>query len=187
MNEVAAVPREQIPNVARLLRKHAGDLYADIWELGINVALRISDLLSIRMRDAVAAAGQGELVLVERKTAKIRRIALNARASEVIRRRAAAHPDHVWLFQASGNRARNLGRPVLRQSVGREFRAVGELLGLALGTHSMRKTRGAALHGAGVPIEVIAKMLNHSSPAVTMRYIGVDAQTVARTYDEHVL
>ena len=187
MKEVAAVPREQISIVTHLLRKHGGHLYADIWEFGINVALRISDLLSLRMGESAQAAEKGELILVERKTGKSRRITLNVKAVDVIRRRVERHPQHEWLFQSDANRARGTGQPIRRQTVARKFREVGEILGVDLGTHSMRKTRGYALYSSGVPVEIICKMLNHSSPAVTMRYIGIDAETVARTYGEYVL
>ena len=54
-------------------------------------------------------------------------------------------------------------------------------------THSMRKTRGYAMWDAGVPLEVIARVLNHSSPAVTMRYIGLEQADINKTYDDFVL
>jgi len=55
---------------------------------------------------------------------------------------------------------------------------------VVLGTHSMRKTRGYAMHKAGHSIESIAKVLNHSSPAVTMRYIGLVQQDIDDSYTE---
>jgi hypothetical protein len=76
-------------------------------------------------------------------------------------------------------------RSAARQS--RKFAEVGDILRLQLGTQSMRKSRGAALFAAGVPLEVITKTLNHSSPAVTLRYIGVDRARVNQTYDDFVL
>ena len=62
-------------------------------------------------------------------------------------------------------------KPINRRSVSRVFERVGQKVApeVALGTHSMRKTRGYAMHKAGRSIESIAKVLNHSSPAVTLR------------------
>lgn len=183
MNEVDALhSREDLAKVAALLTKHGGALYADIWNLGLNVALRISDLLALRMAEVV---GVDRLILTEQKTGKRREVPLNARAREIIARRAAEHPGDVWLFQA--NRARSTGRPIRRETVARKFAEVGDILGLTLGTHSMRKSRGAAMFAAGVPLEVITKTLNHSSPAVTLRYIGVDRARVNQTYDDFLL
>jgi hypothetical protein len=51
----------------------------------------------------------------------------------------------------------------------------------------MRKTRGYAMWVAGVPLEVIARVLNHSSPAVTMRYIGLEQADINKTYDDFIL
>jgi len=55
---------------------------------------------------------------------------------------------------------------------------------VVLGTHSMRKTRGYAMHKAGRSIESIAKVLNHSSPTITMRYIGLVQQDIDESYTE---
>ena len=48
----------------------------------------------------------------------------------------------------------------------------------------MRKTRGYAMHKAGRSIEGIAKALNHSSPAVTIRYICLVQQDIDESYTE---
>lgn len=184
MNEVEAVKKSEIPAVERLLAKHGGQLYADIWSMGINTALRIGDLLALKMTDVRA---RESLTLVEQKTGKTREVTLNSRAREVIARRATDNPEDTWLFQATGNRAKSLAKPISRETVARKFAEVGEILGIKLSTHSMRKTRGAAMYADGVPVETICKALNHASPAVTLRYIGIDRATVAKTYDDYVL
>ncbi len=52
MNEVDAVKtRNEIAAIETLLRKHHGELYADIWKIGLNLSLRISDLLAIQFAD----------------------------------------------------------------------------------------------------------------------------------------
>ena len=56
-----------------------------------------------------------------------------------------------------------------------------------LGKHSMSKTRGYMMHSAGVPIEKIAAMLNHSTPAITMKYIGLEQEDIAQTYHDFEL
>jgi integrase len=47
------------------------------------------------------------------------------------------------------------------------------------GAHSLRKTWGyiqRTIHGVG--FEIIAKRFNHSNPAVTMRYLGIQDKEV---------
>lgn len=42
-----------------------------------------------------------------------------------------------------------------------------------IGTHSLRKTWAYHSYKAGTDIVIIQDMLNHSSPAITLRYIGI--------------
>ncbi|WDM88051.1 tyrosine-type recombinase/integrase [Pseudomonas asiatica] len=182
MNNVDAVKTEKaIEEVrSRLVRNARGsELYADVWKFGINTALRISDMLSITMQEAQT----GQLKLVEGKTGKRRVVKLNEAAMAVVKARSL--PGMTYLFEVNCNRAK--GKPVSRAAVAKAFKDVGEQMGIALGTHSMRKTRGGMMHKNGMSIELICKVLNHSSPAVTMSYIGLTAQDVADTYDQFVL
>ena len=177
MNIVDAVKTsEDTKRVAELLLKHRGQLYADIWMLGVNMALRISDLLAISMDEATSAVRAGKLIVKEGKTGKRREIALNATAKGIITRRRASESAATWLFEVNSNRAK--GKAVSRISVGRVFKEIGDVIGVNIGTHSMRKTLGWNMHNAGVPIERICKVLNHSDPSVTMAYIGLDQQTI---------
>ena len=51
----------------------------------------------------------------------------------------------------------------------------------------MRKSRGMAMFSDGVPIEKIARVLNHSNTTSTLRYLGIIKEEVLRTYDEYEL
>ncbi|MCG5526244.1 hypothetical protein LRB11_15110 [Ectothiorhodospira haloalkaliphila] len=51
----------------------------------------------------------------------------------------------------------------------------------------MRETLGWAMHNAVKPIELICMTLNHSSPAVTMRYLGITQEEVQTLVDEFCL
>ena len=48
MNVVDAISPAEIGMVSMLLLKRYGPLYADIWKVGLNLSLRISDLLALR-------------------------------------------------------------------------------------------------------------------------------------------
>lgn len=189
MREVEAVKTDaQRQQVEAHLLAH-DSLYADIWKVGVNTALRISDLLSLTMDDVrTLNLEQPALNIIEQKTGKPRKIVVNESALTVMQRRLDNHPDHVWLFQSdAANRDRRAApKPINRRSVSRVFERVGQRIApkVALGTHSMRKTRGYAMHKAGRSIESIAKVLNHSSPAVTMRYIGLVQQDIDKSYTE---
>ena len=53
-----------------------------------------------------------------------------------------------------------------------------------IGTHTLRKTFGYHLYKRGVNLEYIQKMLNHSSPAITLRYIGITQEQLNDIYVE---
>lgn len=174
---------EEVERVTRKLTFNArsNTLYADIWQFGLQVALRISDLLTITM----AEAQTGQLKVIEGKTGKVRIIQLNEKARSIAAARAHSNSEAVYLFEVNSNRAK--GKPVSRVAVAKAFKAVGEEMGIHLGTHSMRKTRGWVMHQAGVSIEMICKVLNHSSPAITMAYLGITQSEIDSTYDQFVI
>ena len=141
MNTVEAVSKAQIDMVKTVLENKYGQLYADIWKVGVNLSLRISDLLSLKYEQLNLT--DRSLVLVEAKTGKAKSIRLNSTAVDIIARRRRDYPDDLWLFQVHCNRAKD--KPLSRTSVSRVFKAAGERLGLTIATHSMRKSRGMAL------------------------------------------
>jgi integrase len=164
--------------VANLLNKHRGEIYSDLWVFGVNVGLRISDLLPITL----AQAKIGTLEIVEGKTAKKRKVTLNDTAMSIVNKRIVNNPTHVYLFQVDSNRAKN--KPLSRSAVSKAFAEVGEMVNVQLGTHSMRKTLGWVMHSQGASIERVCKVLNHSHPAVTMRYIGLTEADTQAAYSE---
>ncbi len=177
--------KEDVGKVADLLTKHHSPQYSDIWLLGCNLALRISDLLSLKMDDCRAALDDGNLKLKEGKTDKWRTIHLNLTAQRILQERSTAHADDVYLFQSKGNRAKAIVKPLSRQAVWKAFQEIGEIVGVPMGTHTMRKTRGRFLYDDGVPIEKICIMLNHSTPAVTMVYLGITQDEIDDTYRQY--
>lgn len=181
MPEVQAVKDlDKVKLVGYLLEKTYGQQIADIWNIGLNLALRISDLLSIRFSDIQ----NDRLILREGKTGKLATIKLNEKARVIIERIRSEHPDHVYLFQSYRNRwsLNQPPKPLSRRYVSKAISMIGEEVGLDLGTHSMRKTRGYHLYKNTNDIARVMKMLRHSSEAVTLRYIGITQEDVDRDF-----
>ena len=174
-----------VTRVADLLSKHYGTHYCDLWLLGCNLALRITDLLSLKIDQCSQALKNGSLHIKEGKTKKYRTILLNLTAQGVLRERIEAQQGDTYLFQSHSNRTKSIIKPLSRQAVWKAFTAVGDIVGVHMGTHTMRKTRGCVLYENGVPIEQIAKVLNHSSPAVTMVYLGITQEEIDDTYRKY--
>jgi integrase len=86
MSIVNAATKEQIALVHSLLNNKFGQIYADIWKVGVNLSLRISDLLRLKYTDFNLQ--DRTLTLVESKTGKAKSIRLNQTAIDIIRHSA---------------------------------------------------------------------------------------------------
>jgi len=186
MNEVLAVKDEAMLSVIpSLLNKHYGEQLANVWSFGVNVALRISDLLSIKLTDVEG----DKLTLRESKTGKVAKIQLNLKALSIVDAVRSKHPESVYLFQSrrSKNVTNRQPKAISRQAVSNAFKDIGDTVGIQLGTHSMRKTRGYHLYKKTNDITRVMKMLRHSSEGVTLRYIGITQDDIDNDFNELVL
>jgi integrase len=155
--------------------------------VGINTALRISDLLSLTLSDVTDISGKilEEISMKEQKTGKIRSFPLN----RVIRENLAE-----WLPRLEANENLNAslfpsqkgeGEAITRWHARRVLAAAGEAVGLKnIGTHSLRKTFGYHAFMRWKNIELVQKLLGHSSPAITLRYIGITREEMNTVYLE---
>lgn len=98
--------------INHLFKRTYGQQIADVWDVGLNLALRISDLLSIKFENIE----QDWLLLVEGKTSQLATIKLTEKARAVIDRIRSDHPDHIYLFQSYRNqRSKNTpAKPISR-------------------------------------------------------------------------
>jgi len=183
MAEVQAVKElDTVKLISHLLERRCSKQMSQIWNIGINLALRISDLLSVRFSDI----NDDRLILTEGKTGKRAEIKLNTKTMLLINDIQLAYPNHVFLFQSyRNNKSINTEpKPLTRRAVSQAFELIGEELNLRLGTHSMRKTRGYHLYKKTKDIARVMKMLRHSSEGVTLRYIGITQEDVDRDFVE---
>lgn len=183
MAEVEAVKDlDKIKLISHLLEIRCSKQMADIWNVGLNLALRISDLLSLKFDDIV----DDRLTLIEGKTGKKAEIKLNTKAQILINDIRHRHPSHVYIFQSYRNQQsiNREPRPLTRKAVAKAFQQVGEEAGVRLGTHSMRKTRGYHLYKKTNDIARVMKMLRHSSEGVTLRYIGITQDVIDKDFSE---
>ncbi|MDK9685520.1 tyrosine-type recombinase/integrase [Pseudoalteromonas shioyasakiensis] len=89
MAEVEAIKElDSIKLISHLLEIRCSKQMSDIWNIGLNLALRISDLLSIKFSDIQ----DDRIVIKEAKTGKQANIKLNNKALKYIRRIQQEHP-----------------------------------------------------------------------------------------------
>ncbi|MBA7564000.1 site-specific integrase [Candidatus Atribacteria bacterium 1244-E10-H5-B2] len=148
---------------------------------GVNLALRISDLLSLRVKDIIDKQGNIKefIHLKERKTKRQVKIKLNDTVKEALNYfldKARITDPEQYLFKSErGNRA--LDRVRSWGLIQKWIKEVG-LEGERYGTHTLRKTWGYQARMQGVSIEKINEKLGHKSVIVTKRYIGINQEEI---------
>jgi len=142
--------------------------------LCIHTALRISDILRLTWDDVYdfeAKRIRRSITIVEKKTGKSKIIALhkNTIRALVLYQRKNAKPGKPLIINE------RIGKAISRIQAHRLICAAGKALALHHKTscHSLRKTFGYHSWKSGVSPAIIMEIYNHSSLAVTRRYLGV--------------
>ena len=144
-----------------------------LFVLGINSALRISDLLNLKVSDVCDENGKikERIILKEQKTSKSKNFPLNNNVkSALLEYISTIQSDQTALFASrKGNEA------ITRQQAHVIISQAAKTCGIKEPTsnHSLRKSFSWALYDAGVDLTRIQALLNHSSPKETLRYIGI--------------
>ena len=157
--------------------------------LGIYTGRRISDMVRLNVRDVAIIDRKSHFVIRERleiqekKTGKFSDIIIHPSArralSKYLRRRLKKSESQGALLNEplfKSQKARQSGEyRITERQAGRVLNLASRHCGLnyKIGTHSLRKTFGYVMYQNGNSIELIQKMLNHSSPEITLAYIGI--------------
>ena len=154
-----------------------------LFTLGINSGLRISDLLSLQIKDVVDENGEIRecIQLRDKKTNEMKKIPLcevaRTAIGEYLKTRQFTFEEPVFLSKKHPN-----GKaPLQRDQAYKIINSVAHEIGIAekIGTHTLRKTFGYHAYKSGISIEIIQKFFNHATPAVTLRYIGITPEDLA--------
>jgi len=164
-----------------------------LFVLGINTGLRISDILALKWSSFLNGGGRllktgDQLNVVEIKTKKIKSFMINRSVAEALKlyydSLGSPNPDDP-VFSSRKTDDGTL-QPITRIAAWQMLNRYANMVGLndGIGTHTLRKTFGYHLYKKGVALEYIQKMLNHSSPAITLRYIGITQEQLNNIYVE---
>ena len=164
-----------------------------LFTLGINTGLRISDILALKWGDFINGGGKllnagDQLNVLEKKTKKVKTFVINKSVAEALKLYhesldGVSSGDPVF---PSRKTSKGKLKPIKREAAWQMLNRYANMVGLndGIGTHTLRKTFGYHLYKKGVALEYIQKMLNHSSPAVTLRYIGITQEQLNDIYVE---
>jgi len=182
--------RKKIAQIKNLLRgqKRFRDLL--LFVVGINAALRISDLLQLRINHFLDEQGRikRRFWIKERKRGKRQEVVINTSIREALDEYLVVYPDigdDKDNFVFFNSKANDYSQPIKRGQAWKSITSICLDVSLSgnFGTHSLRKTWGYHARMQGVDLALIMHKLNHESIAYTKRYLGItddELQAVAQ-------
>ena len=142
-----------------------------------NLGLRISDILRLRPSDIVLDGDRYRLEISEQKTGKSRVFTVPLVIQQYI--------ENYCLRDGIGKN--DLIFPLTERAVQKQLAIVCDYLGFeGISTHSFRKWYATEIYkNNGYDIALVQRLLQHSSAAVTQRYIGIEPQRIERAIEGH--
>ena len=168
---------KNIKSIKKLLSDNHRDRLLFI--MGINSGLRVQDILALKIGDVKICKIGDRIAVKEKKTGKDNVFIMNKEILTALQEhlRTIDLKDDHFLFKS--RKGRNY--PLTTYAVTKYMKKWTEAINLKgnYGAHSLRKTWTYHQRKAfGVSWEVLAKRLNHSSPSITRRYLGVQEEEV---------
>ena len=181
MNKVEPIrDRKKITQIKNLLRgeKRFRDLL--FVAVGINSALRVSDLLQLTIGDFIDEGGgvRDRFWIREEKRNKRHEVIINQSICEALAEYRVAYPaveddpNHYVFFST---RTHDYTKPITRVQAWHVITNICKAVGLKgnYGTHTLRKTWGYHARMNGVELSLIMHKLNHNDLSYTKRYLGI--------------
>ena len=142
-----------------------------------NLGLRISDIVKLRLCDIVLDGGRYRLEIVEQKTGKSRVFTVPLVIQQYI--------ENYCL--RNGIRRDELMFPITERAIQKQLKIVCDYLEFeGISTHSFRKWYATEIYkNNGYDIALVQRLLQHSSSAVTQRYIGMETQRIEAAIQNH--
>ncbi len=157
-----------------------------IWAFGTNTGLRVSDILALNVEDV---ENKSYIEIHEKKTGKYKRFPLNKKLKELIR---IYLKKRAKMYCIQNDEPLFVGKKHCRLDRSQVYRFINdacEELGITVnvGTHTMRKTFGYHFYKQFNDVALLQKLLNHSAPSITLRYIGIAQEEIDLSYNSFEL
>lgn len=143
-----------------------------------NLGLRISDIVNLRLCDLVKDGNRYHLQIVEQKTGKSRCFTV---------------PDEMYRWLESYCEDNGIGYeeriiPISVAAIRKVLRNACDYLGYeGISTHSFRKYFATSVYEkSGFNVAAVQTLLQHSSPVVTQRYLGVSERHIEELLKNHI-
>jgi len=168
--------KKDIKAIVKLLSDNPRDRL--LFLMGINNGLRCGDLLKLKVSDVSEMKIGDSLTIKEGKTGKENVLVINKPVFEALKVYLdfKEPEEDDYLFESRKGKG-----AITIQAVNNKVKKWTSDINLKgnYGAHSLRKTWGYFQRTVyGVGFELICKRFNHSSPSITMRYLGIEDKEV---------
>ncbi|HJF34487.1 MAG TPA: site-specific integrase [Clostridium perfringens] len=148
-----------------------------LFNMGIYSGLRISDILKLKVRDV---KDKNYISMREKKTGKQNRIKINPILKKYIKEYTQDKEPNEFLIKSRNG----YNKPIDRARAFQILKDIAQIFNIeSLGCHSMRKTFGYHYYKQTKDIATLQKIYNHSSPSITLRYIGIVQDEIDKAFD----
>jgi len=147
-----------------------------IFAFGINTGLRVSDILNLNVGDVL---NKTHVKIKEKKTGKLKIFPLNNKIQNLLKDYLKNKNENEPLF--IGKKKKRLNRSQVYRFLNEACKELG--LKENIGTHTMRKTFGFFFYKQFNDVALLQKILNHSTPSITLRYIGIAQEEIDASYN----
>jgi len=155
----------------------AGRRNYTIFQVGKATLLRVSDVMTLKKSDVYNPEGNVKNTdfIHDKKTGKANTLYLKPVQQDLLQYHDWLLQENIisdWLFPSTAHSDRHITEKQFYKLMAR----VGELLSINyLGTHTMRKTGAYRVYTqSNYNIGLVMHLLNHSSEAMTLAYLGLD-------------
>lgn len=142
-----------------------------------NLGIRISDILNLKLSDIIKEGSRYRLNIIEQKTKKSRNFTVPFEIYQYIK---------IYCLE-NGIKNNEVIFPITERAVQKQLKMVTDWLDLEnISTHSFRKFFATEVYqNNDYNIILVQQLLQHSSPAVTQRYIGVSSKDIETALSKH--
>lgn len=148
---------------------------------GINTGLRVSDIATLNVDDVRQKNGQmkSHIILTEQKTKKTKRFPLCNTLFEELELYTKNMREGEYLFKSQKGK----NKPITTTQAYRILKECSNKINIPeVGTHTMRKTFGYFHYKQYRDVAILQQIFNHSSPNITLRYIGINQDEIDNSY-----
>lgn len=137
--------------------------------MGINMGLRLSELLHVKVEDVTEEGkvkdfyGNEPFIYMNKHVKQA--------ITEYLHKRQLDSADYLFKSQKCAS-------PITRQQAYRIINKAAKDVGVPgkVGTHTLRKTFGYHAYRSGVAVSLLQKHFHHATPSETLRYLGISKQ-----------